>query len=307
MRAFAFLALGYLVGRWVRRPEEAREESSEESKESSKEKEGSKEGSKEANREQPVEQPEESVPPSEAPSQPEATRTEDVARFDDVARHENLDKVLSRITASRRATIRRDLSVEEEDRLLLDWGEARMAPKEIGLAYEEMVAYRFTKKGYAVKYVGFSEGVSDGGIDLIARKGNRVWIIQCKCLSSSKVVRENVVTQLYGALEAFKQKVGKDNNVYDGILYTSTKVDEKAAETAKRLGIAVREEVKFDNTFPRVKVTKDGIYHSPISSPYYYDVTKPDRWVRTTKEAIEAGFRPPSRLRKKEAEGVTPS
>lgn len=180
-----------------------------------------------------------------------------------------------------------------EDERLLRWGIDRMTPAEIGAAYEEMVAHDLMCDGWSVRYDGIGMGLADRGVDLTARKGNEVLVIQCKCWSRSKTVREDTIRKLYDTVNAMRERAANPKLSFVGVLYTSTVVSIEGKRVAKLLGVRLKARIAFRRDFPRVKVTKDGIYHSPLSSPYYYDIrTPPIAWFRTTKEARDAGFRP---------------
>lgn len=49
-----------------------------------------------------------------------------------------------------------------------------------GREYEKYVAQKYIQNGYEVKYNGIENGVKDEGIDLIAYKDNKIFLIQCK-------------------------------------------------------------------------------------------------------------------------------
>lgn len=66
-----------------------------------------------------------------------------------------------------------------------------------GAAFEGEFAKLLIARGYEVRTVG---GRNDGGIDLIARRGGRTTIVQCKAWS--KLVGPAVVRELYGTLIA---------------------------------------------------------------------------------------------------------
>jgi hypothetical protein len=189
-----------------------------------------------------------------------------------------------------------------EDERLLAWRNQRFTSTEIGAVYEEMVAHDLMVAGWSVEYNGIDDGVKDRGIDLTARKGDETLVVQCKCWGKTKLVRENAITQLHGAVCAFMDRNATKKKV-KGMLITTTTVDDAARDTANRLGIVLRTEVPLRKDFPRVKVTKEGIYHSPISSPYYFEIRRPVAWFQTTKEARAAGHRPPENLAKRALNG----
>ena len=67
---------------------------------------------------------------------------------------------------------------------------------EIGRLYERYIGYIYESQGWKVKYEGIIKGFEDFGRDLICEKDGKHLIIQCKCWSKDKVIREKYIMQL---------------------------------------------------------------------------------------------------------------
>lgn len=66
------------------------------------------------------------------------------------------------------------------------------ANKQKGDKYEQQILKLYKKQGYKVYPQGFIKGKADGGIDLIAYKGNEALLIQCKNWEYSQVKQEHL-------------------------------------------------------------------------------------------------------------------
>lgn len=64
--------------------------------------------------------------------------------------------------------------------------------KQKGNKYELQISNLYKRKGYKVYPNGAINGVADGGIDLIAYKGNEAVLIQCKNWEYSQVRQEHL-------------------------------------------------------------------------------------------------------------------
>lgn len=67
-----------------------------------------------------------------------------------------------------------------------------LANKQKGDKYELQICSLYKRKGYKVYPNGAINGVADGGIDLIAYKGNEAILIQCKNWEYSQVRQEHL-------------------------------------------------------------------------------------------------------------------
>ena len=176
---------------------------------------------------------------------------------------------------------------------------------QIGRDYELFVGFECTQTGYEVDYFGSNMGLEDLGRDIIAKKGNKVLIIQCKYWSEQKVIHEKHIAQLYGTtmcycMENEVQQSFFQKDVVQAVLVTNIKVSDKAREFAEYLGVKVIENHAMGK-FPRIKCNvgkdEDGrttkIYHLPFDQQYdNVKINKPEeRFVFTVREAEDAGFR----------------
>lgn len=168
---------------------------------------------------------------------------------------------------------------------------------QIGRDYELFCGREYEHDGWEVTYTGMEERLEDLGRDLIAVKGRKVNIIQCKYWSKSKTIHEKHVLQIFGTTLLY-QLENKDKEVKP-ILITNTNLSKTALEFALKLDVEIV--TKLIRNFPRIKcnVSKDEfgittkIYHLPFDQQY--DKTRiknnGEFYAYTVKEAVNAGFR----------------
>ena len=70
--------------------------------------------------------------------------------------------------------------------------------KKAGDNYEKRVGKDYEKNGYKVDYRGLRMGLKDGGIDLIATKGEEIIFIQCKFWTRWDSITHAMVKEFYG-------------------------------------------------------------------------------------------------------------
>lgn len=99
-----------------------------------------------------------------------------------------------------------------------------MKPRE----YELYVAKKFEEQGYKTTVTQYS---NDGGIDVIAQKGNEKIAIQAKMYGNTRKVSKATIMQLYGAMTC--------QDCTKAILATDGELLEDAIETAKKLKIEI--------------------------------------------------------------------
>src|SRR5205085_6444379 len=82
------------------------------------------------------------------------------------------------------------------------------------------------------------------------------------------------------------------------VFYTSTKLSDLARRFARELGIELKENFKFDQTYPCIKCnisrsTKERIYHLPFDQQYDKTkiVNRGELYCATVREAESLGFR----------------
>lgn len=187
----------------------------------------------------------------------------------------------------------------EKNQLALDrWKKRKKSDWEAGRDYERYIGYLYEKDGYSVEFVGALNGKEDRGIDLIAKKGHDIEIIQCKRYSAtmSKFVRENTVAQIFGVTAVYKMENPTKNA--HAVIYTSSTLSAEAKHFAEYLNIRVIENKPLPESYPMIKcnVSKDGekIYHLPFDQQYdkiHVAGKKGAMYVETTALAEEYGFR----------------
>jgi len=166
---------------------------------------------------------------------------------------------------------------------------------EIGRLYERYIGYIYESHGWKVKYEGIIKGFEDFGRDLICEKDAKHLIIQCKCWSKDKIIREKYIMQLFGStiLYGYENKI--DNVI--PIFYTTTSLSDEANIVANKLGVkVVNEQLK---RYPMIKCNvnhsdKEKIYHLPFDQQYDRIVigdNYSESYVDTIEQAEKLGFR----------------
>lgn len=194
-----------------------------------------------------------------------------------------------------------NLSVTERNQLALDrYVESRMKTNwQIGRDYEEFIGHTYRQSGYTVDNYGSRMGMEDLGRDIIARKGEKTLIIQCKYWSQKKQIHENHINQLFGTVTSYCIENNIDGKDVSGILVTNTILSENAKKFADRLGIEYYEKVEM-GVYPRIKCNighdewgETHIYHLPFDQQYDATVISKNGefYATTVKEAEQAGFR----------------
>jgi hypothetical protein len=93
----------------------------------------------------------------------------------------------------------RHLSTAERNQRALDRYLARgKSSWEIGRVYERYVGFVYETAGWSVVFQGAIKGFEDFGRDLICTNRLDVHIVQAKCWSHLKVIREKHIFQLFG-------------------------------------------------------------------------------------------------------------
>ncbi|MCX6792914.1 MAG: restriction endonuclease [Candidatus Falkowbacteria bacterium] len=192
----------------------------------------------------------------------------------------------------------RKLPAVERNQLALDrfWKRPNKSKWLIGKLYERYVGYLYEKDGYNVEYHGIQYKLEDLGIDLICKKNNEIVLIQCKNWASFRTIYEKHIFQFFGTF--FQYRDSNPGKKIRAVFCTTTKLSELATKFANALGIELKENFKFDQSYPCIKCninnsTNEKIYHLPFDQQY--DKTKilgkNEIYCRTTKEAEVAGFR----------------
>lgn len=192
------------------------------------------------------------------------------------------------------------LSTTERNQLALDRYVAsrKKTNWQVGRDYEEYVGYRYRQLGYSVDNFGAYMGLDDLGRDVIAKKGSKTYIIQCKYWSQKKEIHENHINQLFGTVTSYKIENNAPEDSVIGVLITNTQLSDRAKKFAERLHIEYKEHFEIGD-FPRIKCNighsewGSKIYHLPFDQQY--DAAKicnpGEFYALTVAEAERAGFR----------------
>lgn len=165
---------------------------------------------------------------------------------------------------------------------------------EVGVEYERYIGYCYEMKQYSVEYTGALQGKCDRGRDLIARKGDKTLVIQCKRWSKNSQVHITTITDFHGAVDYLK-RLHPDQKIF-GVFITTTVLAADAKQCAEHLGIEVHEKLPF-KLYPLIKCIHsecgDSYYYLPFDVQYDaipFDAAKGDKYVQTVAEAISSGF-----------------
>jgi hypothetical protein len=166
---------------------------------------------------------------------------------------------------------------------------------EIGRLYERFVGYIFESEGWKVKYEGIIKGYEDFGRDLICEKDRKYVIVQCKCWSKEKLIREKYIMQLFGSTILYEYENSVNNVV--PIFYATTSLSEEAILVANKLNVKIAYEPM--KKYPIIKcninhANKEKIYHLPFDQQYDKIIIGDipgEFYAYTIKEAEDMGFR----------------
>ena len=196
----------------------------------------------------------------------------------------------------------KEMSDQQKNQLALDrYIESRKKTKwQIGRDYELYVGYKCSLEGYLVDFFGSYKGMEDLGRDLIAKKGGRALIIQCKYWSQKKEIHEKHIAQLYGTAVCYSLETKIPMQHITPVLVTNISISETARRFAEYLSVEVVENFEAGE-FPRIKCNigrneygvPTKIYHLPMDQQYdAVKIDKKDEFFAFTVEEAEAkGFR----------------
>lgn len=194
------------------------------------------------------------------------------------------------------------LSTSERNQLALDRykNSHKRSKWQIGRDYELFVGYKYQQRGYIVDNFGEYMGLEDLGRDIIAKKGTKTCIIQCKYWSSKKQIHENHINQLYGTMVSYCIENNVNKEDVSGILITNIELSPMAKKVAAYLGIKYVEKFEMGE-YPCIKCNighnefgeKTRIYHLPFDQQYDSTIIngKDEFMAMTVAEAERAGFR----------------
>ncbi|UOY06568.1 restriction endonuclease [Muricauda sp. SCSIO 64092] len=99
----------------------------------------------------------------------------------------------------------------------------KISSQDWGRIYEKFVGQCLEKEGYEVKYNGLESGFLDKGIDIIAKKKDRINFIQCKFSTRSKIGKSKINWILYKASnELYKQYQNSEKRIIFTLIVNST-------------------------------------------------------------------------------------
>lgn len=179
-----------------------------------------------------------------------------------------------------------------------EFGIYNLSPEELGKRYERYIGYLYEKMKFKVDFNGITKRKEDRGIDIIAKKKNEIYVIQCKRYGKDSEVHENTIHQLYGVTQFYKSK--NSNYFVFGVLYTANdNLDLNAREVLEHFNLKhIVEPHPLNEDYPLVKCNisdgREKIYHLPGIGMYdriKIEYNKGECYVETENDAIALGFR----------------
>lgn len=191
----------------------------------------------------------------------------------------------------------RNLPNAEKYQLALDrYKKRKKSNWQVGIEYERYIGYRYEMEDYIVKYHGAILGMEDMGRDLLAIKGDEIYVIQCKRWSKDKTIHEKHIFQLYGSMILYGMQ--HPNKRVKGVFITTADLSDTAKYCADYLHITIRQDMPFDRDYPMIKcnisAAGERIYHLPFDQQYDHiliTLSKGEFYSHTVEDAEEHGFR----------------
>lgn len=120
--------------------------------------------------------------------------------------------------------------------------------------FEMLVGEAFRLQGYQVKEEGGAQ--PDGGVDLVARKGSEIFLVQCKQWKAFKV-GVDVVRELYGVMAA--------QGAAGGFVVTSGRFTDDAVAFASGRNVRLIDGTKLFGLLQQAKAARSGRRESGVS------------------------------------------
>lgn len=182
-------------------------------------------------------------------------------------------------------------------RELDEYLERDLSPVELGRFYERYIGYLYETQGHEVLYNGAVSGFEDLGRDLIVYSDTEIHVVQTKCWSKERTIREKHIFQLFGTTTHFKLTSEFSGLQIKPVFFATTGYSGVAKEVAKVLGVEIKGE-ELNKEYPMIKCNISGsgenYYHLPFD-PFYdkvkIDIRKGEFFAKTVKEAVAKGFR----------------
>lgn len=191
------------------------------------------------------------------------------------------------------------MSIYKKDQMRLnEYLSKKHSKEEIGIFYERYIGYLFEKEEYLVTYNGIREKLADLGRDIIAKKKNEVFIVQCKNWSKDSIIHAKHVHQLFGTAQQYQAEYPEKK--INAVFISTADFSLEATEAAKKLKIELKV-VPLRKDYPTVKCninSKGKLYHLPCDDAKTYDniqITERsgEAFVHTVEEAVRLGFESP--------------
>lgn len=167
---------------------------------------------------------------------------------------------------------------------------------EIGARYERYIGYLYETNGYMVDFNGIVAGKKDDSVDIIAKKGKELILIQCKNVKNENTIHIRHIRQFNDKFGEIKAK-NPHKNVMAYFYSTNNNLSEEARLRLQETEI-IHTIVPYDNNYPLIKcnIGKEGskIYHLPAIGMYdriKIEINKGECYVNSVEEAEALGFR----------------
>lgn len=214
----------------------------------------------------------------------------EIAEYDIEDVKENYDRVIDFVP---REEYER-LTPTERNQLALDrYVEGRKKSARIaGFDYEMYCCHKLRQNGFEVEEFGIQNGLEDLGRDIIAKKGGKTYVIQCKRYKKDCQVHENTICQIFGTSIHYRNTATSE---VVPVLITTGEVSKTAREFAEILNVEIRQWEMED--YPRIKANINNgqkIYHLPFDQQYWRTIIEPEKgeaYYMTVAEAEQNGFR----------------
>lgn len=214
----------------------------------------------------------------------------EIAEYDMEDVKENYDRVIDFVP---REEYER-LTPTERNQLALDrYIEGRKKSARIaGFDYEMYCCHKLRQNGFEVEEFGIQNGLEDLGRDIIAKKGGKTYVIQCKRYKKDCLVHENTICQIFGTSIHYRNTATSE---VVPVLITTGEVSKTAREFAEILNVEIRQWEMED--YPRIKANINNgqkIYHLPFDQQYWRTIIEPEKgegYYMTVAEVEQNGFR----------------
>lgn len=179
--------------------------------------------------------------------------------------------------------------------------EENLSSVEIGKRYERYVGYMLEIDGWCVDFDGIRDGIANQGVDITAKKGNEIKLIQCKRWSTKREIQYNAAMLLVGH-KVDEQRKNPNKKISLSIWTQNDNLGAAAKEICDNNNIEhIVSKYPFDKgeEYPLIKcnIGANGakIYHIPGNANYdtiKIETHKGEFYAYTPAEAVASNFRP---------------